>query len=434
MRPNDTFHPAQIPTRSYDAKVWAMIGLLSFGGPAGQIALMHRRIVDELKWISEAQFLSALNFCMLLPGPEAQQLATYIGWHRAGWRGALVAGWLFLLPGVVVMFALCWAYVGAIHLPYVMTAFLGIKCAVIAILLQALIRISRRALRIRGTLIIAVLGFISVHLLAVPYPLIVMTAGVTGFVSAMGAPREVIATDAAPPSRAALDVRLILTTFLAWVAPTALLLWLLGFDHVLTQIALFFSHLAVVTFGGAYAVLGYAADHAVQNGWLTVREMTDGLGLAETTPGPLILVLQFIAFLAGKGDAPLSVSWPMATLASLLAVWSLFLPSFLWIFLGGPFITRINAHPGLQRSMAYISAAVVGVILNVSIWYTLHVMFGSVQSTRVGALHWYAIDAASIQWACLVPTAVAFISLFLLRRGIGVTLLLAALTSLLLGS
>jgi chromate transporter len=312
-------------------------------------------------------------------------------------------------------------------------AFLGIKCAVIAILVQALIRISRRALRIRGTLIIAVLAFILVHMLAVPYPLIVLTAGVTGFLSARGAPREVIASNETLPPRATLNMRLILTTFVAWVAPTLLLLWLLGADHVLTRIALFFSQLAVITFGGAYAVLGYAADHALQSGWLNVQQMTDGLGLAETTPGPLILVLQFIAFLAGKGEASLSASWPMATMASMLAVWTLFLPSFLWIFLGGPFIARINAHPGLQRSMAYISAAVVGVILNVSIWYSLHVVFGSVQPTHVGALHWYAIDPASFQWACILPTTVAFISLFLLRRGIGMTLLLAALASLIVG-
>ncbi|MBL8298933.1 MAG: chromate efflux transporter [Rhodanobacteraceae bacterium] len=416
------------PRQGYDVAVWAKIGLLSFGGPAGQIALMHRRIVDELKWLSESQFLAALNFCMLLPGPEAQQLATYIGWHRAGWRGALVAGWLFVLPGVLVMYGLCWAYVSAAQLPGVAAALLGVKCAVMAILVQAVVRLARRALRFRGAIVVAVTAFFANFLLAVPYPLTVLASGLCGYFSAQVPPVNSAGPEC-PPDRP--NYRLVLATAAAWLLPTTLLVVLLGTDHLLVRIALFFSEVAVVTFGGAYAVLGYVADHAVQQGWLSVAQMTDGLGLAETTPGPLILVLQFVAFLAGSGQYPGPIGWLMATAASALAIWTLFLPSFMWVFLGAPHLQRLNAHPRLQRALSYITAAVMGVILNVSVWFIVHVMFAQVAQQRTGPLNLLVPDPASFVAASLVPIAVACCSLFVLRYGVVVTLALSAAAGLL---
>lgn len=419
------------PDSGYDALVWVKIGLLSFGGPAGQIALMHRRIVDELQWLGEREFLSALNFCMLLPGPEAQQLATYIGWHRGGWRGALVSGWLFVLPGVLVMYGLCWAYVGTGQVPNVAVAFLGIKCAVIAILSQALVRLARRALRFRGAIVVAVIAFLATYFFAAPYPLIVMVSGLAGYLSTNALPMRVADAGRTSSSQHRGNTSLIVTTVAAWLLPTAALLVYLGPDHVLTRVAVFFSEVAIVTFGGAYAVLGYVADHAVQQGWLSVGQMTDGLGLAETTPGPLILVLQFVAFLAGQGQGPLASRWLMATAASALAIWTLFVPSFLWVFLGAPFIARLNAHPGLQRSLSFITASVMGVILNVAVWFTLHVMFAKVGHHRAGLLSPLVIDPTSLVWAAILPTVVAFCSLFLFRQGVVVTLALSAAASLL---
>jgi chromate transporter len=368
---------------------------------------------------------------MLLPGPEAQQLATYVGWRRADWRGALVSGWLFVLPGVLVMYALCWAYVGLSHLPDVAVAFLGIKCAVIAILAQALIRLARRALRFSGAIVVAIAAFVSIYCFSVSYPLIILASGLMGYLFT-GTPVENSSEVTRPGSpNERLSLGLVVSTFLAWVAPTAMVFLCLGPDHVLTRVAVFFSEVAVVTFGGAYAVLGYVADHAVREGWLTVAQMTDGLGLAETTPGPLILVLQFIAFLAGQGQASGSSTWLMATAASALAVWTLFVPSFLWVFLGAPFLDRLNANPRLQRALSYITASVMGVILNFSVWFTLHVAFAKVGQIQAGPLVLVVVEPHSFQWMVVLPVAVAFCCLFALRQSVLVTLAAAAGASLL---
>lgn len=354
------------------------IGLLSFGGPAAQISMMHDELVERRGWLSEEQFLGALSFCMLLPGPEAMQLCTYAGWRLRGVPGGLIAGLLFVLPGAVVILALGLGYATYGDLPLVQAVFVGIKAAVVVIVLQALLKLARRALKSRDSWILAGLGFVAMFVFSVPFPLIIATAALWGAWS-----RRNGATGpnplAAPPVPMARTLATALTWGGLWAAPV-LLAWGMGATF-LTDLALFFSKLAVVTFGGAYAVLAYMTDTVVATkGWLSTAQMIDALGLAETTPGPLILVTEFVGLLAGyaQGGAALAV------IAAVLTLWVTFTPCFLWIFTGAPYIERILARPRLKGALAGISAAVVGVILNLSVWFALHVLFERVTMTGFG--------------------------------------------------
>ena len=402
------------------ARVWARIALLSFGGPAGQIAVMHRILVDEKKWIGEERFLHALNFCMLLPGPEAQQLAIYIGWLLHKVKGGLVAGILFILPGLVSIMALSWLYVLYGDAGPVEALFFGLKAAVLAIVFQAVIRIGGRALGNRARLAVAGGAFLAIFLFALPFPLIVIGAGLIGYLAARGGGTAFAAggghgsgAAAAPDSDSALGAttpnharafgrrlpRLVLMLLLLWLAPVALLIATDAGTYA--DIALFFSQMAVVTFGGAYAVLAYVAQAAVETyGWLAPGEMLDGLGLAETTPGPLIMVTQFVGFLGAYRDPGALPPLVAGTLGGLLTTWVTFVPCFLWIFAGAPFIERLRANKALTGALAAITAAVVGVILNLALWFALHYLFGAVSERRYGPLR---LDLP--EWSSLDPTA-----------------------------
>ncbi|MDP8993932.1 MAG: chromate efflux transporter, partial [Pseudomonadota bacterium] len=378
-------------------RVWARIALLSFGGPAGQIAVMHRILVEEKRWIGEARFLHALNYCMLLPGPEAQQLATYIGWLMHRIRGGLVAGTLFVLPGFVAIMALSWLYAAFGNVGAVAALFLGLKAAVVAIVLDAVRRIGARALGNAAMLAIAAAAFLAIFAFDVPFPLIILTAALVGFIGGRrgmaafraaaphgegeGTPASgtVLGDDVPAHARPTLgwSLRVSAVLLLLWLAPVALLLLLLGPGDVFADIGLFFSQMAVVTFGGAYAVLAYVAQQAVENyGWLRPGEMLDGLGMAETTPGPLIMVVQFVGFMGAAREASGMDPMLAGTLGALLATWVTFVPCFLWIFLGAPFSERLRGNRALGGAMRAITAAVVGVILNLALWFALHALFG----------------------------------------------------------
>ncbi len=350
-----------------------MIGCLSFGGPAAQIALMHRLFVEEKKWIDEARYMHALNYCMLLPGPEAQQLATYVGWLLHGVKGGIIAGALFVLPGAFVVFALSWLYAAHGSAPLVEAAFFGVRAAVLAFVVEALIRISRRALKQRTDLFTAIGAFTALTLFSVPFPLIILAAALLGAFRARGdAPAIEAVRAAAMSTRKSLATAAIWAA--AWAAPVALAFAALGPDHVITRVGVFFSKLALVTFGGAYAVLAYLRQQAVEvENWLSAPQMIDGLGLAETTPGPLVLVNQFVGFMGGwqaDGGGLL-----IATLAAAMASWCTFAPSFLWIFAGAPYAERLRANPRAAGALRAITAAVIGVIANLAFWFAVHVLF-----------------------------------------------------------
>jgi chromate transporter len=410
------------PTYREALKVWTRIGLLSFGGPAGQIALMHRELVDERKWIDEPRYLNALNFCMLLPGPEAMQLATYVGWRLHGLKGGLTAGLLFVLPGALVVLALSMLYAAFGNLPLVEAVFVGVKAAVLAIVVEALLRIARRSLRDSVEWVIAGLAFVGIFFLSVPFPIIVLAAALVGFARGRGSPP--------PPGAGRTEARVsalrTLTTAAVWLAiwivPLLAVAALFGPSHVLSQVALFFSKLAVVTFGGAYAVLAFMAQDVVQSyHWLTAGEMLDGLGLAETTPGPLILVTEFVGFLAAHrhgGGNP----WLMGVLGAVVTLWATFAPCFLWIFVGAPYIERLNAEPRLKSALAAVTAAVVGVILNLTVWFALHVVFGTVAERTAGPLRLHVPELASLSPLALLLSLLAVALLFLLHRGVLTTL------------
>ena len=405
------------PTLREATAVWWRIGWLSFGGPAGQIALMHRILVDEKGWLDEARYLHALNYCMLLPGPEAQQLATYSGWLLHGVRGGLLAGLLFILPGALIILLLSWLYVLLGDVPLVEGLFFGLKAAVLAIVVQALLRIATRTLR--GTLrpLLAAAGFVALFAFNLPFPLVVLGAGLIGFVAARLQPWKHDAPETPP---AIVDRP---GTFMAamvclglWVATVVGLLLALGSEDVFSRIALFFSKLAVVTFGGAYAVLAYVAQQGVeQYQWLQPGEMLDGLGLAETTPGPLILVTQFVGFLAGlrhaAGEAPLL----MATLAALLTTWVTFLPCFLWVFLGAPYVEKLRDQPALSAALAAITAAVVGVIANLALWFGINLLFDEQVRVTAWVFDMQLPALGSVDGPSLALAVVAFILTFLLR-------------------
>ena len=412
-------------------RVWLRVALLSFGGPAGQIAVMHRILVEEKNWISESRFLHALNYCMLLPGPEAQQLATYIGWLLHRTAGGIMAGGLFILPGVISIMGLSYVYAAYGNVGFVEAVFFGLKAAVLAIVIQAVVRVGKRALRNPIMINLAAVAFIAIFFFSVPFPIIIIAAGVIGYLGAkLGRPEFAAIEHGGGKKIAAVDSMLVgelpdhvrptlaralkvSAVWLAlWLLPVAGLLTTYGEANVFSQIAIFFSKMAMVTFGGAYAVLAYVAQQAVEHyHWVQPREMLDGLGMAETTPGPLIMVLQFVGFMAAYRD-PGALSPMMAgTLGGLLATWVTFTPCFLWIFLGAPFIEGMRGNKGLAGALSAITAAVVGVILNLSIWFALHTVFRETAPVRSFGLSfdtpvWSSIDLAALALAVAAALAI----------------------------
>ena len=415
------------PSLAEAIRIWARIGLLSFGGPAGQIALMHRILVEEQRWLGEKRFLHALNYCMLLPGPEAMQLAVYIGWLMHRTLGGIIAGVLFVLPGVVAIMALSWIYALYGNVGPVEALFFGLKAAVLAIVVQAVIRIGTRALKNGAMVAVAAASFVAIFGFAVPFPLIILIAGLIGFFGARaGLPAflgggghgkvgkvQVDDADTLLGEESPDHTRVnrawafrISAVFLAlWLAPVALLFAVFGPANVFAQIAAFFSVMAVVTFGGAYAVLAYVAQEAVQNfGWLAPGEMLDGLGMAETTPGPLIMVTQFVGFMGAFRDASGLSPLMAATLGGLLTTWVTFTPCFLSIFLGAPFIERLRDNKVLTAALTAITAAVVGVILNLAVWFGLHVVFDEVRTVIA-----FGLDLDVPIWSTVNPAAAALV-------------------------
>jgi chromate transporter len=420
-------------------RTWMRIGLLSFGGPAGQIAVMHRILVDEKRWIGEERFLHALSYCMLLPGPEAQQLATYIGWLLHGIRGGLVAGTLFVLPGFLAIMGLSIAYVLWQQHPLMEGLFLGLKAAVIALVVEALLRIAKRALTSRAALWMALLAFIAIAVVRLPFPLVVLGAGLWGYLRArlgwgsFAAPRAKTASESpAPPPVIDADLltrvkpsgmrslKLLALWLPLWFAPVLACAWLLGIHSTHTQLGVFFSKMAVVTFGGAYAVLTYVAQQAVDRfAWVTPAQMLDGLGLAESTPGPLIMVVQFVGFLAAYQAAGADHPLLAGVLGAVLTVWVTFVPCFLWIFLGAPYIEALRSNVALSSALAAITAAVVGVIANLALWFASHVLFARLDAYGLP-------DFASIRIVPALLTSVALVLLFALKWNLARTLSVCA--------
>jgi chromate transporter len=399
--------PATAPSLAELTRTFAGIGCLSFGGPAAQIALMHRVILDEKKWVSEADYLRALSFCMLLPGPEAMQLATWIGWRLHGVTGGLIAGGLFVLPGAIVVLALTLLYAAFGDVPVVMALFTGVQAAVIAVVIEALIRVSKRALKTREANLIALAAFAALFVLKLPFPLVILTAAIWGYLRTPSVAKDPLAP--APPAALARSLKAGAVWLVIWLAPLAALVALA--PGRLAEIGIFFSKLAVLTFGGAYAVLAWMAQEVVEDkGWLTLTQMMDGLGLAETTPGPLILVNQFVGFMAAHQVGGLT----FGLAGALIALWMTFVPSFLFIFTGAPFIDRLTHMPRLSGALAAITAAVVGVIANLSLWFALQVLFASVPEVSLGPLHLMWPDLTSLR---PIPTLIAvFAAVALLHR------------------
>ncbi len=428
--------------------VWLRVAALSFGGPAGQIAVMHRIIVDEKRWIGEARFLHALSYCTLLPGPEAQQLAIYIGWLMHRTCGGVMAGGLFVLPGILAIMALSYVYAGWGQVGAVAALFFGLKSAVLAIVLQAVVRVGSRALRNRVMLGIAAAAFVGIFFLGVPFPLIILAAGLAGWVGTRaGSPLFQIgghgaggATGLAEadsllgealPAHAQATVagarRAAAVWLILWLVPVAALLLTLGAGNTFSRIALFFSEMAVVTFGGAYAVLAYVAQQAVLHyHWLRPGEMLDGLGMAETTPGPLIMVVQFVGFMAAYRDPGALHPMLAGTLGGLLTIWVTFTPCFLWIFLGAPFIERLRGNQALSGSLAAITAAVVGVILNLAVWFALHTWFHETRPVRAMGAGFDAPVLGSLDPWALALSLVALVAVFRFKAGMIPTLLVCS--------
>jgi chromate transporter len=406
--------PPPYPTFNEAFTVWLKIGLLSFGGPAGQIALMHKVLVEEKRWISEARFLHALNYCMLLPGPEAQQLATYVGWLLHGVRGGIVAGTLFILPGFCVILTLSTLYTLFQGTPVLDSLFFGLKAAVLAVVVEAVLRVGRRALKNNVMIGLAIVAFIAIFMFHVPFPLIILAAGLFGYAGTRIRPAIFEAGGhggKAAPERVTLDLRepevapgfgralaVIATWGALWIAPVLLLAALFGPNSVFMPIAGFFSQMAVVTFGGAYAVLAYVAQEAVTGfGWLKPGEMLDGLALAETTPGPLILVLTYVGFLAAYRAPGMLDPLVAAFVGAALTTWVTFIPCFLWIFLGAPHVERLRGNKALSGALAAITAAVVGVILNLAMWFGLNFIFRQMGTLKLGPIDmpwpvWSSLD------------------------------------------
>jgi chromate transporter len=400
------------PSISELIRTFLKIGLLSFGGPAGQIALMHRILVDEKKWLEDRQFLNALNFCMLLPGPEAMQLATYAGWHMYGVRGGLAAGLLFVLPGALVLLALSAAYVFVGDQGWMAGLLSGLKAAVLALVAEALFRVSKRALKDRFAYAMAAAAFAALAFLKLPFPLVILAAAFIGacryFLTA-GRAEALAAVEIRFSGRQASHADNLGTVFIwlgFWLVPLAIIVWFDPAGGFFKDAALFFSKAAIVTFGGAYAVLVYAGQQAVEvYGWLRPGEMVTGLGLAETTPGPLILVLVFVAFVGGSrvpGLDPLTGG----VLGGLTALWFTFVPCFLWVFAGAPYIEAAGRVRWVTAALSAVTSAVVGVIANLALWFGLHVLFGDFSETVSGPFHLPILDWQAFDWpAALIALA-----------------------------
>ncbi|MGI9381572.1 MAG: chromate efflux transporter [Methyloligellaceae bacterium] len=426
---NDT-SPA--PTLREALSVWAKIGVVSFGGPAGQIALMHRELVETKRWIGHERFLHALNFCMLLPGPEAMQLATYVGWRLHGTLGGLIAGLLFVLPGAAIVLALSAAYAFYGNVPLVEAGFVGIKAAVLVIVVDALIKVARRALHRPHDWAIAASAFIAIFFLGVPFPIIIAAAALAGYIFARFDPPPTPEPLETEPVRLMQTLRTAALWLAIWIVP--LVAVSAAFPAVFSDIALFFSKLAVVTFGGAYAVLAYMAQQAVETyGWLDPDEMLDGLGLAETTPGPLILVTEFVGFLgafrSGGGNA-----LAYGLLGAAVTLWATFAPCFLWIFTGAPYVERLGTNPKLAGALRGVTAAVVGVILNLSLWFALHVIFATVEPKDWGVFRVWTPELASLDPIAAGLAVLSGVLLLGFRFGILTVLGLAAAASLALAT
>lgn len=442
---------SQIPYR--DAlRVWLRVAALSFGGPTAQIAVMHKLIVEEKQWVDEARFLHALNYCMLLPGPEAQQLATYLGWLLHKTRGGLTAGILFVLPGALSVWLLSVLYAGFQHVTLVQGLFFGLKAAVIALVVEAVLRIARRVLKNEVMIGIAVLSFVAIFFLNLPFPALIVTAGLIGFVGGkLGWRKFSLASVAQPkptaaplasislPSHVEQRPRLILTLrifavgVLLWVMPVLLIVALTG-NPVLGEIGWFFGKAAVLTFGGAYSILAYVAQQVVEVfGWLRPSEMLDGLGMAETTPGPLIMVVQFVGFMAAYHQPGALPPMLAATLGAAVTTWVTFVPSFMWVFMGAPYVEQLRGVKALSTALSAITAAVVGVVLNLALWFALHTWFGVVNEVTWGAVHLASPVWASLNGAALFISAIAFVLIFGLRRGMLLTLAICAVLGVVLG-
>jgi chromate transporter len=434
-------------------RVWIRVALLSFGGPAGQIAVMHRIIVDEKKWISEERFLHALNYCMLLPGPEAQQLATYIGWLMHKVKGGLLAGILFIFSGVVAILALSIAYACYQETTFVQAVFFGLKPAVMAIVLEAVIRIGKRVLKNSTMVLLAAASLIAIFFFNVPFPILIAVAAVLGFVGGRISPDRFIvikghgskaagqpAVETVPEAYLTVvhpswhrNLKICLICLTLWFGPLALVAWVFGLSSTFMQEGVFFSKAAVVTFGGAYSVLAYIAQQAVEKyGWLHPGEMLDGLGMAETTPGPLIMVVQFVGFMgAYRNPGPLD---PLVAgiLGSVLTTWVTFVPCFFWIFLGAPYIEKLRGNRLLSSALSAITAAVVGVVLNLAVWFSVHTLFGAVSTQNVYGMRLLTPDAATISFRSLSIAAVACLLTFYFKRGMGMTLAICCLLGIVL--
>jgi chromate transporter len=437
-----TAHPRPVPAHGVSfgeaLRVWLRVAALSFGGPAGQIAVMHRIIVDEKKWVGEARFLHALSYCMLLPGPEAQQLATYIGWLMHRWPGAIIAGGLFVVPGIISILALSYVYAAYGNVPAVASLFFGLKAAVLAIVLQAVHRVGSRALKSPAMIALAALAFIGIFFFSVPFPLIVIAAAIIGFAGARtgsgafqvgghgsGAAKagqdqsllgDALPQHAQPTIGRALRVSALWLAL--WLVPVIAAFVLLGTGSVFADIGGFFSKMAVVTFGGAYAVLAYMAQQAVETyGWLQPGEMLDGLGMAETTPGPLIMVVQFVGFLAAYRHPGILPPMLAGTLGGLFATWCTFVPCFLWIGIGAPFIERLRDNKPLNGALAGITAAVVGVILNLAIWFALHTWFHHATPFRGFGISFDLPALTSVDAWALGLSLAAMVAIFRFKTG-----------------
>jgi chromate transporter len=421
--------------------VWLRIAILSFGGPAGQIAVMHRVLVEEKNWISEGRFLHALNYCMLLPGPEAQQLATYIGWLLHRTVGGIVAGGLFILPGVFAIMGLSYIYAAFGNVGYVEALFFGLKAAVLAIVIQAVVRVGKRALRNPIMILIAAAAFVAIFFLGAPFPLIIAMAAAIGFVGARLGRPEFAAIEHGGKGSAAIDnmlgeavpdhvrpsaaraLRVGAVWLALWLVPVFVLLIALGPNDVFSQVAIFFSKMAMVTFGGAYAVLAYVAQQAAEYyHWVSPREMLDGLGMAETTPGPLIMVVQFVGFMAAFREASGLPPMVAGTLGGLLATWVTFTPCFLWIFVGAPYIEALRGNAALSGALSAITAAVVGVILNLSIWFALHTLFRQTVPVHGLGLSFDAPVPSSVDLPALALSVAAATAIFRFNAGMLVVL------------
>jgi chromate transporter len=427
---------ARRPSFGEAFRFWLKLGFISFGGPAGQIAIMQTELVERKRWISQSRFLHALNYCMLLPGPEAQQLATYIGWLLHKTAGGIVAGALFVIPSIFVLWTLSFIYAAYGSVPWIAAIFYGLKPVVVAIVAAAVIRIGRKALRNEVMWAIAALAFIAIFFLKTPFPAIILGAGLVGLLGGRMWPSKfdvisavpgsnkgdqensVIDDEHAPPEHTtpslARGVRVAIVWLLLWWAPVLLAALFFGTGNTIFREGIFFSKAAVVTFGGAYAVLPYVAQHAVEHfAWLKPGQMMDGLGLAETTPGPLIMVLQFVGFMGGWNQPGALSPLLAATLGALITTWVTFIPSFLWIFLGGPHIEQLRGNKRLSMTLSAVTAAVVGVILNLAIWFALHVIHPK------EGIDWFAIALGLAALVAMIRWKLGVISVVLAGGAIG---------------